>query len=186
MNKERAEVTIPLGSNSGSLPRDNLGTGMTAVNWARGSFRIWLIVSITWLVVVCAVGQIWHPVGGLIDLYTPAPWSDDPIVSTPAPPDLLAEEPPPWVEYQLQQDALKAANWRWLATISGFGVAPPLALLLLGLSAFGSHAVFGKANRRHRCCHTCSRRPLVRPRFGPRRSPFAPPIAATRHRISYG
>ena len=108
---------------------------MKSVNWARGSFRVWLILSIAWLAMVCAAGQIWQPIRGLVDLYTPAPWSDDPIISTPAPRDLLADAPQPWVKYQMQQDALKAANWRWLATISGFGVAPPLVLLLLGLSA---------------------------------------------------
>lgn len=108
------------------------------MNWARGTFRVWLILSFTWLAVVCAVGQIWQPIGGLIALYTPPAWSEASIIQAPAAQETStsAETSPPWVKYQLQQEALKAASWRWLATIAGFGLVPPFILLLFGLSAF--------------------------------------------------
>lgn len=84
------------------------------MNWTKGLFRAWVVVSVIWVALV-----------GVISVATwPAPWELDPIVK-----DLIPELEE--AREELQTENRYKILWHLGSTASA-GVVPPILLLLFG------------------------------------------------------
>lgn len=101
--------------------------------WKRGFLRLWIVLSVVWIAVVVA---IFNPVSHAAELLSRPAWEAAPIVSG------------SWERYQTDEERLAVAqsqaiasatrrmHWHQLQVSLGFGLIPPLALLLASFGAY--------------------------------------------------
>lgn len=130
---------------------------MKRVNFRRGLFRVWVILSCLWVIMVCdisfdqvqrefAKAAAWTPpkVARPSQAHDSGDWRDDPKTLPLCAPDKFGRIPMDCVPDAdiAVYDAAAAHPWRTVLEMIAWATAPPIGMFILGLSCLWAIAGF--------------------------------------------